>query len=113
MTRHPAFPLLGPLERVGPVSGRPFMESLNDVTLRGMARGKAGEPDSVVMLAKEILRERQGSTTPIPGKPNISGQGKLHRRREIQGLMRLAHSENKLEREAARHELKHRFGKSL
>lgn len=112
--RHPAFPNVGPLEMVGPLSGRRFMESFNDTTLQGMSRGQAGEPEGVVTLARQILRERQaGPSAPIPGKPSISKTGKLLRRREFQKLMREAHSENKVERAAARHTLKQRFGKSF
>lgn len=58
-TRTNPFPNVGPLEMVGPLGGRRFMVNFNDTTLRGMAKGAAGEPSHVVDLAKEILRERQ------------------------------------------------------
>lgn len=58
MIRHSAFPNVPANEPVGPLAGRRFMESFNDTTLRGMARGWAGEPSHVVSLAKSILRNR-------------------------------------------------------
>jgi hypothetical protein len=58
MPRHPAFPNVPADQMVGPLAGRRFMESFNDTTLPGMARGRAGEPLGVVSLAKHILQCR-------------------------------------------------------
>jgi hypothetical protein len=104
---HPAFPDVPLLEQVGPLAGRRFMESFNDVTLRGMARGAAGEPPNVVLLAKTILAERHGASPPVdPARA-------LLRRREFAKLCELSRSENKAERDAARYRLKTEFDHSV
>lgn len=58
MTRNP-FPNVPHGQPVGSLGGRLQMESMEDVTLRGMAKGEAGEPDHVIRLAVKILGERR------------------------------------------------------
>lgn len=52
------FPGLAPDQPVGPLGNRRQMEFLSSVTLHGMAQGAAGEPEHVIRLAQQILRER-------------------------------------------------------
>lgn len=59
MTRTDPFPGLAPDQPVGPMGNRRHMEFMNDVTLQGMAKGRAGEPDHVIRLAQQILSERR------------------------------------------------------
>lgn len=73
MTRTDPFPGLAPDQPVGPMGNRRHMEFMNDVTLQGMARGCAGEPEYLVTLALAILAERRRRACPEVYIPTVNG----------------------------------------
>lgn len=91
------------------MDGRRFMESYCDQTLRGMSRGRAGEPSHVVSLARSILRvrgiENECNSPAFP--PSVKTEAD---RTLFDSLVARIGGKSKAERHAAILLLQNRFG---